>query len=247
MLIPWMIVLKVSIVLLAVAIVLALVGYAVMYIWVKIRSGSDYDYNIFEDTRMTKINKRFGSVEFSIPSELQNVVRNITTRNKNREKKKQTRIEQPPGQFIALLLNTYLGKVYSNIFFEIEIMENPYDSDVYVGLWEQSNFVTDRLPSTAETTIIWNGTTGVVSAGSKSRKFNFTMRNFGDVGGVLLYRDPNDNSGNVEVIPTCYGGFSSNMDEPDDLKTNFDDIKSDGELNRKELTKAEVKKLEKEK
>lgn len=145
-------------------------------------------------------------------------------------------------------MNTYLGKVHTNVFFEIEILENPDDSDVFIGVCESQNFHNSRLPDKEGTTVICNGNTGVVSCGPKSRKYDFKMNFFGDIGGIFFYRDTEDPVDQVEVMPTCQGAFVSNLDEPDELRTQMDDVTSESKMNKKaDLKPSEKKKLEKEK
>jgi len=109
---PWILILKITAVVVVVALIALCIGSIVMYIWVKVRQGTDYDYNIFQNERVTKVDKRFGAIKFSVPRKLKEKVNHITTKNKNRDTVQQVRIEQNPGEFIG----EYLPSVFIKSF-----------------------------------------------------------------------------------------------------------------------------------
>lgn len=66
----------------------------------------------------------------------------------------------------------------------------------------KKNFRDYELPQKGPNTVICNGSKGTVSAGNKKKKFDFRMKDFGDVGGIVLFNDPEGIDNNVEVVPT---------------------------------------------
>lgn len=72
------------------------------------------------------------------------------------------------------------------------------------------------------------------------------MRDFGDVGGILMYKDPDSEDKDVEIMPTSYGTYADNLEEPDDLKTQLEENSSKKELVKGEkISRKEKKRMEK--
>lgn len=137
-----------------------------------------------------------------------------------------------------------MGHVYTYKYFEIDLVENIDNCEIFIGLCESQNFRSDALPQKTPSTVICDGSNGEVSVGTKTRKFDFQMKNFGDVGGILLYNDPKDPKSGVEVVPTCNGSFCDNKEEPNDLKSQPEDIESHAtkdKLSKKDKRKNEEK------
>ena len=55
---------------------------------------------------------------------------------------------------LALILNSKCGNVSTYKYFEIDIIENPDDANIYIGLCEYENFRNDALPKDAPSTVI---------------------------------------------------------------------------------------------
>lgn len=71
------------------------------------------------------------------------------------------------------------------------------------------------------------------------------MKDFGEVGGILLYNDPDTVEKELEITPTNNGAFWYNLEEPDELRTHLDYETNDDIEKNKKLKKSEKKKLEK--
>lgn len=178
------------------AVVGAGLGYLIMRVWLKYRQGTNYDFNIFEDPELSTIDKlSMRSMYFKIPSIYKKKVQ--STKGFSHFKGEQLMFEQKKGEFIgkvydlflALKLNSSLGKVTQYKYFEIDLVEIPNNSKVYIGLCEKNNFQNNKLPNITNSTVILDGFSGKVTVGKKIKNFDFRMRYFGDVGGILLYQD----------------------------------------------------------
>lgn len=81
------------------------------------------------------------------------------------------------------------------------------------------------------------------------------MKTFGDVGGILLYNDPQTSKSEIEVVPTNNSIICENQEMPQALLDDDSDFESNKKLKKddkddkesKGLTNAELKKLKKEK
>ena len=76
-------------------------------------------------------------------------------------------------------MNTTVGYVSSYKYFEIDIIENPKDSRVWISLWEEFNFNQTKLPNVDFSTVVLDGVSGNVSVGTKTRRFDFELKRFG--------------------------------------------------------------------
>ena len=217
---PWVEIIETIIIVTIVGLIVLLIGYIVVRILVKIRQGSDFDYNIFDEPALTTIDKlNLNSISFRIPSEIKHKVMSVEATSKSNGE--WIEFNQGVGEFLAIILNTTVGYVSSYKYFEIDIIENPKDSRVWIGLWEESNFNQTKLPNVDFSTVVLDGESGNVSVGTKTRRFDFELRRFGENGGILLQSFETDEGTSkiVEVTPTWNGSYWINLEEPDDLKT----------------------------
>ena len=82
---------------------------------------------------------------------------------------------------------------------------------------------------------------------NKTRKFEFRMKYFGDVGGILLYKDRSSTKNEVEVVPTTNGTICNNLDMPDEIETNAYLFKKDSDDESTNKEEEEQKKKREEK
>ncbi|CAI2370106.1 unnamed protein product [Moneuplotes crassus] len=246
LIIPWWLVLKITLVLIVIAVITAVVGYFVMRIWLKHRQSTNYDYNIFDDPELSAMDKlSLRNLRIEIPSSLAKLI--SSSKGSAQHNGQQIIFNQAPGRTLAVRLNSSIGQCRQYKYFEIDLVENSDDSAVYIGLCEKQNFHNDQLPDTADTTVIFDGTTGDVQVGQKNKKFNYQMKYFGDVGGLLLYKDFEDSEDRCEVVPTSNGTLCNNLEMPDEIQSRKTFLSKHYKKKKKSKTKAADKKEDKEK
>ncbi|CAI2369678.1 unnamed protein product [Moneuplotes crassus] len=191
LIIPWWLVLKITLVLLVVALITIVVGYFVMRIWLKHRQSTNFNYNIFDDPELSAMDKlSLRNLVMEIPSSLNKLI--SSCKGSAQLNGLQVIFNQAPGRTLAVRLNSSIGQCRHYKHFEIDLVENSDDSAVYIGLCEKQNFDNDKFPEITDTTVIFDGATGYVQVGQKNKKFNYQMKYFADVGGLLLYKDFED-------------------------------------------------------
>lgn len=132
-LLPWILILEITGIAIVVGAILFVIGLGVMYVWVKIRQGGNYDYNIFDDpNHSTAAKLSFASMRFSIPKEFKNKVKSVSASKQH--KGEQLQFEQKKGEMISLILNTRIGRVATYKYFEVDVVENPSDCNIYIGI-----------------------------------------------------------------------------------------------------------------
>lgn len=157
-------ILKITGIVFAAAILLALIGWIIGYFWLKYKQGTNYDYNIFDDPEHSTASKiAFRRMKFLIPGPLQEKVKSVTVASKG--KLERLEFNQPEGELIALVLNTKVGKCRQYKYFEFELVENPSDCKVYMGLCEWDKFTNDALPKSGPSTVVLHGSKGVMKVG----------------------------------------------------------------------------------
>mmetsp|Transcript_18005 Transcript_18005/g.15930 ORF Transcript_18005/g.15930 Transcript_18005/m.15930 type:complete len:113 (+) Transcript_18005:392-730(+) len=112
---------------------MTIIGYIVVYFWTKHKMGTNYNYNIFDDPEHSAASKlAFRNTHFVIPSKLKDRVK----RDSGYAQSKGDHIlfEQNRGDLLAILLNTPIGNVSHYKYFEIDVVENPKESNIYIGL-----------------------------------------------------------------------------------------------------------------
>ena len=91
----------------------------------------------------------------------------------------------------------------------IDIIENQKDSRVWIGILDESNFNQTKLLNVDFSTVVLDGESGNVSVGTKTRRFDFEIRRFGEKGGILLqpFETDEGTSKIYEFTPTWNGSY----------------------------------------
>ena len=157
---PWLEIFEFIVIMTIVGSIILLFVYIAFRIWLKIRQGSDFDYNIFDDPKLTTVDKlTLNSIQFRIPEELKSKV--FSYKDSKRKGEVIVEFKQAPQNFIALILDTCIGSVSSYKYFEVDIIENSKNSKIWIGLCEEEAFMQFELPDInyedSKSTVILDG------------------------------------------------------------------------------------------
>lgn len=103
MMLPWMIIFQIMGLAIVTLVIVIPLGYLAMYIWVKQRQRTDYDYNIFDDPEIGTASRIvFSRMKFVIPAEYRDRV--LSVKASDQHKGEQIQFNQLEGELICKLI-----------------------------------------------------------------------------------------------------------------------------------------------
>lgn len=165
---------------------------------------------------------------------------------KNRQGEVIVEFKQPQSNFIALKLDTAIGTVGSFKYFEVDILENSKNSNIWIGIWEEEAFKQFELPDihyqNSRSTVILDGKLSSLTTKYHKKMYNeFKLQEFGDIGGILISRYvTSDNDILLEITPTCNGSYWINSEMPEHLRSHPEDDDNDDSKKKQKENKKEL-------